>query len=376
MFKIKLLPKVVIVISFLIITTPLGLCQSIGDFITFQERQYLDNKLIKIDTESLTSRINLKSNIVIKFDKEKLEKVLNFPAPPTIEKYLTQLGSDTELMGLREQIRNLIYQKKNAKDDTETKKLSDEITEKKREINKIGSKKVSTMGYNEIDFVFTITSFKVIKGSKSPVEVLNYSRPYITNEGETKTAPYVKRFSAESFKYDEQKDTFTAPEKTDELINAEVILNNGDIEKGDIILIEIQNLIDGKRTERFIKKFEVVKLGWNPSISTSFLFIKRVWEPDGSIEKTNFKPAPGSTLLFVWKTRNNKFLDCIDFGCGVNVSYLDFDPAKEFELGLSALFSIFSTTLFPIQFGYGTNLHADVCKDYYFIGIGFLSVQF
>ena len=120
----------------------------------------------------------------------------------------------------------------------------------------------------------------------------------------------------------------------------------------------------------------MIKWGCYANIAPSFLFIKRTLEPVGIAEKTNFKPAPGVSLLFGWKARKCKFWDCLDPGIGINVSYLDFDTTKEFELGVAWLVSIFSSKPYVLQYGQGLNLHADECKEYYFIGIGFISFKF
>lgn len=110
--------------------------------------------------------------------------------------------------------------------------------------------------------------------------------------------------------------------------------------------------------------YTVRELGWTKSVSESFLFVDDLKTDSLS----NFKPAVGASLI--WKYGSTKKGDFrLDPSAGFNLSFVDFDPDREIELGFGVIGGVFSNSIL-VNFGY--NLHVD--KLYWSVGFSFTNL--
>ena len=141
--------------------------------------------------------------------------------------------------------------------------------------------------------------------------------------------------------------------------------------KGDRVEIEVVNHA-GRLPKSYTWELEVMDIGLSLRTDPTLLLIKRpeVPENDDNELRSDFKPAPGSSLVFGWVTRN-RILNKLDLRFGLNGSFVDFQKDKEFEVGVGFVLSVRGGLL---QVVYGWNLHAKEKREYWGLGLEFLNI--
>jgi len=149
-----------------------------------------------------------------------------------------------------------------------------------------------------------------------------------------------------------------------------VIIPDTKTADGDRLVITVTNY-HGISPKSAKWELELSDIGLYMKQEATLLLVKRLGnaEEDKDLEN-NFKPAPGSSFLLKWKSRN-KLWNFIDPAIGVNGSFLDFRSDKDLEVGVGIVFSLFNGLL---QFNYGWNLHVKDHRQYWSIGLGFLDI--
>jgi len=118
-------------------------------------------------------------------------------------------------------------------------------------------------------------------------------------------------------------------------------------------------------------ELELSDIGLYTKQEATLLLVKRCVDAKGENDlENNFKPAPGSSFLFKWKSRN-KWWNFIDPAIGVSGSFLDFRSDKDLEVGLGFVISLFNGI---IQINYGWNLNVKDNRQYWSVGVGFLDI--
>jgi len=140
---------------------------------------------------------------------------------------------------------------------------------------------------------------------------------------------------------------------------------------GDRLIITVTNY-HGISPKSSKWELELSDIGLYTKQEATLLLVKRRGDAVGDKDiENNFKPAPGSSFLFKWKSRNN-WWNIIDPAIGVNGAFLDFRSDKDLEVGLGIVISLFNGIL---QFNYGWNLNVKDNRRYWAIGIGFLDIS-
>lgn len=124
-------------------------------------------------------------------------------------------------------------------------------------------------------------------------------------------------------------------------------------------------------------KFIVKKVGWGWNAQETFLLINRIGEnkldPNYPISPSKFKPTAGASLLWGYNNdfRGQNFCGrtfrWLEFSAGINVSFLDCNTEKDFEIGAGPIIGLFNN---QISFTAGYNLSSEGLSPYY-MGIGF-----
>ncbi|MEO0525939.1 MAG: hypothetical protein AAFZ89_01865 [Bacteroidota bacterium] len=161
-----------------------------------------------------------------------------------------------------------------------------------------------------------------------------------------------------------------------------------------LVLEESKRRNNDKSTETIQKvlpigSYEIRNTKWEVKISDSFLLVNRINEPsqsdDNSISPSNFKGAPGASLLLTYRRDGgirNKLVNSLEPSFGINVSYVDFSTEDDVEVGAGLVLGLFNNKLFftggvnlnrtgrdetrPIYWGIGfsfTNLASKIAKD-------------
>ena len=167
------------------------------------------------------------------------------------------------------------------------------------------------------------------------------------------------------------------------LVNADILLSNEFASEGDKLEIFLIWTPDHSTTESYylhLCAMDVKKMGWKTEISDTFFLIERLDEGESANSSpSNFKAAPGVNLMRSYhskpqllNTSGKKigFLNKIEPSIGLNVSYLDFDITKDFEVGTGISFGLFRNQLFLT---YGVNLHQiqNTFSNAHYFGVGF-----
>lgn len=162
-------------------------------------------------------------------------------------------------------------------------------------------------------------------------------------------------------------------ELQDRLVDTELDLMSEKLSDGDLIDLVIEDRADNL-VRRYTKRFIVSERGWNLEFPASAVFVKRFREAVDStgtpINPSNFKPAPGGSMLLSYRPvgsiERRLFLG---FAVGINASLIDFEKDKDFELGVGFVAYWLNQS---VGIGYGWNLHASEKSSYWFLSLDFL----
>ena len=158
--------------------------------------------------------------------------------------------------------------------------------------------------------------------------------------------------------------------------DGQVNLIDNKLEHGDRLIVTVTNKVDAKTTISKSWYFIVTDFGWSSSVEVSLIFVKpndyrgpKGEESTLELDKS-WKPAPGGSLLFRYRSPRNEFLtDILIPGFGINISLLDFDPGNMMEIGAGPVISLLDNNLIG---GLGWNLSVPDYPIYWFIGFNFL----
>lgn len=174
---------------------------------------------------------------------------------------------------------------------------------------------------------------------------------------------------------------------------SKVKIKNGDFLEISVMWYNIEDKVDASAKDGVAlatAKFEIVNSGWSLEPTESALLIDRINErlaPSNNLSPSNFKPTAGASLMWSYVSDKRKPVSKSGRGefetkavnvlvgvakwwepsVGLNVSYLDFDTTKDFEIGVGPIIGFWQNQVF-ITSGY--NLMVDGKSPYYF-GIGF-----
>ncbi len=128
-----------------------------------------------------------------------------------------------------------------------------------------------------------------------------------------------------------------------------------------------------------IGSYELRNTRWQVKVADSFLLINRINQPDASLSEnenispSNFKGAPGVSLLLTWRRdggKKNKFINFLEPSLGVNVSYVDFNRNDDVEIGTGLILGFFNNKIF-LSSGINLNNTGNNENTPYYFGIGF-----
>jgi hypothetical protein len=184
------------------------------------------------------------------------------------------------------------------------------------------------------------------------------------------------------------------------LVDGQIVPSRIGAKPGDTIIIDVLVYADGQARNQdsackpaavvavdplaakfvafTVAAIEVYHFGLHVGVTDSFLLIKRIHEADPSdpnAVENNFRPAPGASLLWSnihrpeepgsWLSRS------VAPSLGLNVSFLNFNKTKTYELGVGPIVGLFRD---QVQLGAGVNLNGDGSlhdRLYAFIGLSF-----
>lgn len=171
---------------------------------------------------------------------------------------------------------------------------------------------------------------------------------------------------------------------TSSLRPGQIFLRKEDAKRGDVLRIMLLHFAPDFKTDgtaasavpltQTLAEIHIDEFGWKNEVVDSFLLVKAN-DPEA---KSNFSGAAGASLLWSPQPRARRdtpFLSTIRSlspSIGANVSYLDFDPDREIEIGAGVIASLFEN---QIHFGYGWNLNYGGDRGYWFLGFSFGKIQ-
>lgn len=182
------------------------------------------------------------------------------------------------------------------------------------------------------------------------------------------------------------------------LVKGSINLKDHTISDGDIlsinlnwsdIALENDSNNSNKPISLPITSFKIVNTGWTTDVVDQTSMINRLYQnnlrSNYPLSPSKFKPTAGISLLWSYKNTERNFhrngkkvndfarvIKWLEMSIGVNVSYVDFDSEKTFELGIGPVVGLFNNKLF---FNYGYNLHANNESPFYFgVGISFANI--
>ena len=176
---------------------------------------------------------------------------------------------------------------------------------------------------------------------------------------------------------------------TSSLVDGQILLKKQDAKNGDILRIYLLHYqtsspavnvkepsgirVDEKPVKYSIAEIYVKNFGFRREVVDSFLLVKQLHESDTNT--SNFKGAPGFSLLWSYGFRpgeSKALWHALDLSWGVNVSYVDFDPKKEIEIGVAGVLGLFHN---QIHGGCGLNLNVvGSDRPYCFVGFSFAKI--
>jgi hypothetical protein len=322
-------------------------------FIKLQKRT--DAKIDSLKLDPLLTYIKPGTNIKIKFLENKMREAIGWDSS---ENLLRQLGSLNALKESLQEERDKKIEEAIAS-DTSVKngiwrkfeqKIDDQVT--KPQIKLVESRAIK----------LTVKATITLKNGKTyDVTVPNYCNVIPTGDTMIVSSITQRVFgfsSEEGFK--------------DRIVNTEIDLVQEHLSENDMVKLELET-DDGGMKRTYIKRFLISEYGWKLEFPPSVLFIKRIHEPKDStgkeINPSDFKPAPGGSMLFTYKPKGGLGNQLLGLSFGLNVSLLDFEVDKNLELGVG--FVIYWPNRL-VGAGYGWNLHASEKKSYWFISLDFL----
>jgi hypothetical protein len=180
-----------------------------------------------------------------------------------------------------------------------------------------------------------------------------------------------KRFPAR------EEDLRTAVNLSSEVPNGFIDLRSQDAKAGDVLHINMRVYSDESATTYRtvpLPPLHIRDFGFATRVSPSFLLVKRSSEPEEATNSTNFKGAAGVSLLFSHTARSVDRFRRLANGIsgGINVSYLDFDPSQNLEIGAGPVVGLFRDR---VHAGFGWNLNVASNRFYYYLGFSFADLQ-
>lgn len=156
---------------------------------------------------------------------------------------------------------------------------------------------------------------------------------------------------------------------TNTVQNAVVDLSAADLKEGDRVRVTVTN--HSPVLSSLTWEFEIRNMGVRRNESPTVLFIKRTDSPSGQNQlESNFKPAPGVSLLFGYTSRS-RFWNWLGLEIGINGSFVDFVDNQSLEVGVGPAVSLLGGS---IQATIGWNLNVDAGRFYWSLGFGFLDI--
>ncbi len=163
------------------------------------------------------------------------------------------------------------------------------------------------------------------------------------------------------------------------LTEGQIVIRKIDAKPGDVITIELlyYQFQADKPVSYTIAEIYVGDYSWNTTVADSFLLVKAMNEKSSSnVSPSNFKGAAGVSLFWSKNPRPEQGYNWFykNLSWGVNVSYLDFDTTKDFEVGVGPIIGFFDNR---IHIGLGYNLNSEGSfsnKTYFFLGFSFAKI--
>jgi hypothetical protein len=170
--------------------------------------------------------------------------------------------------------------------------------------------------------------------------------------------------------------------------NTEINLRGTQAGDADFIEIRVTNL---ETQESLILTVIPQKFGFRVKVSDSLMFIKRIGvgkqDQTGGVDAVNFSPSPGVTYGGTYFSRGNRFARFLQPGVGINLLFTKWGDAAfdistgqfvqgtkagDIQTGIGGQFSLFGDVL---QFTYGANLQVQQKRQYFGIGVSFVSLS-
>jgi len=123
--------------------------------------------------------------------------------------------------------------------------------------------------------------------------------------------------------------------------------------------------------QRFALRFRVVDLGVSWRVGTQVVLLKRTHDVSNATQTavpSNWKPTVAASLDFRYRGRARGW-EWLVPSVGIAAALPDFDPVRDFELGLGLNIGWLNEQL---HVGYGIDLHASANRTYVYLGLDFL----
>ena len=309
--------------------------------------------LIPVKTNAI---IDQQSDLLIRFNKKLMKEAIDYDSALQNAKLINEykISDGVNLKATKEQELNDIPDSLVGED---RKNKIRAINDKFKNLEKT---KLSQIGINNLEAnIIEITiEAQIIPKRGNPFYIpINdyYMKQDLNKENNENNDAENKR--QETFVKMSRKFGFDYSIEKDEVVDRRILLSDYQIEDGDRIKLIIRN---ESNAEEFVSTYLIKDIGIKKNIVQSLIFTRRA-----NIDTETFIPVPGVSLIWNYNPRDSKFWKHIDPTFGLNVSYLNYEPNKEFEIGLGITFGLFGNSIY---FTYGRNLHAE--KDNYYIGIG------
>lgn len=226
-----------------------------------------------------------------------------------------------------------------------------------------------------------LTQEKYLEGEKNDYREKWYYLDELSNSLESEG--YSLLYDYSTYKQIQRKIAELAGERLfGRMLYATIDLQKSEIQDGDQLEIFVmwyninggnsETANDGVRLAT--AKFQVVQSGWSLNAAESALLINRLKESfvTQDVAESNYKPAAGASLLWSYRTdkRGDAFsrtFKWLEPSIGLNVSYVDFDLTKDFEIGVGPILGLWQNKVFMTG---GKNLRVGGKSPFYF-GVGF-----
>lgn len=212
-----------------------------------------------------------------------------------------------------------------------------------------------------------------VTGKAFDIGVEGYTSVRDTETDSTKTTrSVVKSIERRPYRYEPKSNNSGCYDAvlSNDIENTVIPLPHDQLVEGDRVEIRVFNHAGGS-PRSYTWELEVTDIGLSVRTDPTLLLINRSTVPEGDNElSSDFKPAPGSSVVFGWVTRN-RIWNKLDLRLGLNGSFVDFHKDKEFEVGVGLVLSVRGGLL---QVVYGCNLHAKEGREYWGLGLEFLNI--